>query len=99
MIKRIVKLTFRTEHIEDFKLLFQRMEQKISSFAGCQHLELWQSVKDDRVFFTYSWWENEQSLEEYRHSEFFKTTWANTKIFFDDKPEAWSVNEIFPKNR
>lgn len=91
MIKRIVKLTFKIEHIETFEKLFEEVKEKIRAFPGCQHLELWQSADDERIFFTYSYWEDPSNLEEYRHSDLFQATWKRTKVLFDDRPEAWSV--------
>jgi heme-degrading monooxygenase HmoA len=46
------------------------------------------------VFFTYSYWETEQDLENYRNSELFDTVWSFTKKLFNDKPEAWSVDKL-----
>ncbi len=43
------------------------------------------------VLFTYSHWESEAALETYRHSELFAEVWAATKVLFNAKPEAWSV--------
>ena len=94
MIKRIVKLGFKPNHIEDFKTIFKNSKLKIRGFEGCQYLELWQSKDDPSVFFTYSFWDNEEALNNYRHSAFFKEVWAKTKILFNQKPEAWSVNSV-----
>jgi heme-degrading monooxygenase HmoA len=91
MLKRIVKLTFKTEHIPTFQTLFEETKMNIRGFEGCRHLELWQDANDPRIFFTYSFWENEEHLEAYRHSDLFKATWSRTKILFDDRPQAWSV--------
>jgi hypothetical protein len=33
-------------------------------------------------------------LENYRNSDLFKGVWAETKIKFSDRPEAWSFEEI-----
>ena len=44
---------------------------------------------------TYSHWENEQALENYRLSETFGTIWPKIKLWFAEKPEAWTVNEVF----
>ena len=30
----------------------------------------------------------------YRNSELFKSIWAETKVFFNDKPLAWSVDKV-----
>ncbi|NNC82385.1 MAG: antibiotic biosynthesis monooxygenase [Flavobacteriales bacterium] len=92
MIRRIVKMTFREEHIEDFERLFAEHKDHIRSFNGCLHLELWQDRSDSRIFFTYSHWQTEVHLEAYRHSALFKQVWARTKVLFDERPEAWSVD-------
>ena len=94
MIKRIVKMTFKTAEIETFKAIFEAKKEKIRNFQGCQHLELWQDINEPNVFFTYSFWENPSDLENYRHSELFKSTWKATKVLFDGKPLAWSVKEL-----
>jgi len=46
------------------------------------------------VFFTYSYWDSEKDLNNYRDSQLFKEVWSNTKILFNLKPEAWSVDKI-----
>lgn len=91
MLVRIVKLTFKTENISSFEQVFQKTKQDIRSFKGCNFLELYQEKNSPNVFFTYSYWENEEALDRYRNSDFFKSVWSKTKILFDAKPEAWSV--------
>ena len=94
MIKRIVRMTFQKDKIEDFKKVFEESKAFIRAFEGCHHLELWQQTDQPNVFFTYSMWESEDHLNQYRHSDLFKTTWARTKPLFEDKPSAWSVNGL-----
>jgi len=96
MIVRIVKLTFRTEEIEAFKSIFETSKKSIRKFDGIAHLECLQSKNDPRIFFTYSHWQDETALENYRHSPLFKDTWAKTKALFAEKPEAWS-NELIDR--
>lgn len=91
MIKRIVKMSFMPEKIEAFKAVFSANWQHIKTFEGCSHVELLQDQANPSVFFTYSLWEDENAVENYRQSELFKRVWASTKILFNDKPEAWSV--------
>jgi len=91
MIKRIVKLQFKEEEIENFIKIFATNKSTIPSFEGCQHLELWQDFKDEQTFFTYSIWDTEKCLNLYRKSDFFKEVWSATKTRFASKPEAWSV--------
>jgi len=38
-------------------------------------------------------WKDEASLERYRKSDLFKNTWQATKIYFADRPEAWTTSE------
>ena len=94
MIKRIVKLTFRREETENFIEIFNQSKDKIRARPGCHYLELLRGTRDTNVFFTYSFWDSEEDLNAYRHSELFKTTWAKTKALFGDKPEAWSVDSL-----
>jgi len=91
MITRIVKLTFKEEHISKFKDIWNQSRAKIAGFEGCHFVEMLQSKHSDNICFTYSIWDSEDALNYYRHSELFKNTWAKTKVLFDDKPEAWST--------
>ncbi len=93
MIVRIVKMTFRTEEVDNFTELFNERKSLIRKFEGCNHLELWQEAGKPNVVFTYSIWDSEQHLDHYRFSELFKDTWAKTKALFADKPQAWSVEQ------
>lgn len=92
MITRIVKMKFQSLHIETFQALFERYKQQIRNQEGCFHLKLFQDKHDPRIFFTYSRWENEDFLNQYRHSELFAEVWPATKQLFEAKPEAWTVD-------
>ncbi len=94
MIIRVVKMTFKLEHISDFLNMFEEKQAAIASTEGCLHLELWQDKNDKRVFFTYSHWQSEQFLNQYRDSELFAIVWPMIKQWFDAKAEAWSVAKI-----
>ncbi len=91
MIKRLVKLSFETDKVNDFLEIFESSKKLIRASEGCLHLELLQDTTHPYIFFTLSYWENENALEVYRQSGLFKTTWAKTKILFSDKAQAWSV--------
>ena len=92
MITRFVKLTFKEDKIEDFINIWNNSREKIAGFEGCNFVEMHQALVPDNVCFTHSIWESEDALNKYRHSDLFAITWAKTKILFDDKPEAWSLN-------
>lgn len=94
MIKRIVKMSFKPENVESFKTIFENNWQKIKGFEGCSSVELLQDVNDPSIFFTYSLWQSEEHLNNYRNSDLFNTVWSATKILFNAKPEAWSVKSV-----
>lgn len=94
MIKRIVKMSFQPDKVNDFKAVFSANWKLIAGFEGCSHVELLQDQSQPNVFFTYSIWENESFLEKYRQSELFNTVWSKTKVLFNDKPQAWTVKEL-----
>jgi len=97
MLKRIVKLSIQNNKKTQFIDLFEKNHHLISSFKGCISVELVQDVNANNIFFTYSLWENENALNNYRNSILFKGIWSETKTFFCDKPEAWSLKSITKK--
>jgi quinol monooxygenase YgiN len=94
MIKRIVKMSFQPDKVEDFKAIFKTNWKLIAGFKGCKHVELLQDKLQPNVFFTYSIWEHEDFLNAYRDSELFESVWSKTKVLFNEKPQAWSVDEL-----
>jgi len=94
MIKRIVKMSFHPEKVEDFKKIFETNWQRIKGFEGCSHVELLQDENAPNIFFTYSLWKSEAYLNAYRDSELFARVWGGTKLLFNDRPQAWTVKEI-----
>ncbi len=98
MIKRIVKMEFKSDKIEDFKNLFDKHKTQIRNFEGCEYLELWQDVQNKFIFMTYSYWQTESHLNNYRYSDLFKHVWSQTKVLFDSKPKAWSVDTLHQLN-
>lgn len=87
-------MTFEEEKVRDFLNVFAESKNAIRHFPGCRHLELWRDRSRRNIFFTYSFWESETALENYRNSELFKNTWSRTKVLFAAKPEAWSVEGL-----
>ncbi|WP_179010017.1 putative quinol monooxygenase [Winogradskyella forsetii] len=94
MLVRIVKMSFEPSKIEEFLANFETVKEKIRNFEGCQFLELYRDQNTTNIFFTYSYWDSEEDLNNYRHSELFKGVWAKTKPLFNGKPEAWSVDKL-----
>ena len=94
MITRIVKMTFRNECAKEFESVFTEVSPKISNFKGCTGLQIFKDSKDSRVYFTFSTWKDEKYLENYRQSSLFKDTWQKTKSLFEEKAEAWTVQDL-----
>lgn len=87
-------MSFDPIHIERFLSNFELDKDNIRAFEGCQFLELYRDKHNTNIFFTYSYWQTETHLENYRHSELFKSIWSETKPMFNAKPEAWSVDKL-----
>jgi len=87
-------MSFHEIHIDEFLSNFNLIKERIRNFKGCSFLELYRDKNQPNIFFTYSYWDTEADLENYRNSTLFKEVWANTKSFFNDKPEAWSVDKV-----
>lgn len=91
MITRVVKMTFKPESIQAFKEIFYDSQKLIRAFEGCNRVDLMRDLNNECVFFTLSYWDNEEDLNSYRHSYLFKNTWSKVKPLFSEKAEAWSL--------
>lgn len=87
-------MAFKPENINQFLEIFNKSKLKIANFPGCLALSLYNDINDSHVYYTVSIWENEESLENYRNSELFQSTWSKTKILFNEKPLAFSLKII-----
>ena len=94
MIVRIVCMSFQDDKIETVKEFLDEVRTEIIRVPGCEHLDILQDLDRKNVFFSYSHWQSEQDLENYRKSDFFKKTWARAKVWFIEKPRAWSLNRL-----
>ncbi len=94
MFIRIVKMEFTPEKVSEFLENFETVKERIRNFPGCKHLELYRDKNHDNIFFTYSKWEQESDLENYRNSDLFKNVWKETKPKFAQKAAAWSVDVL-----
>jgi heme-degrading monooxygenase HmoA len=87
-------MSFHKENIPAFMENFELMKNHIRNAPGNRFLELYQDKKNPCILFTYSYWETESDLENYRNSALFDEVWTFTKKLFNDKPEAWSVDKL-----
>ena len=91
---RIVKMEFHEEKVNEFLTNFELVKEKIRSQPGNRLLEMYRDKTNPNIFFTYSYWEKESDLDNYRKTDLFKSVWAKTKALFNAKPMAWSVDKI-----
>ena len=94
MFTRIVKMEFQETKVSTFLDNFESVKSKIRNFPGCAFLELYRDKNNRTIFFTYSRWNEEQDLENYRNSDLFKGVWATTKPMFKSKAQAWSGDTL-----
>lgn len=87
-------MTFAEERCHEFEHTFSVKKQDIKAFEGCVDVELKKDINNPCIYFTLSKWKNENYLNHYRASAFFKETWSNVRKGFTAKPEAWSLSEI-----
>ena len=68
---------------------------KLEIRAECESdaIELLQDYNLPNSFSTYSYWQSEEDLNNYRNSEIFNDVWARTKVLFSEKPIAFSLKQ------
>ena len=98
MFIRIVKMSFFEKEVDGFLNIFEAVKSKIRHFEGCQFLELYRDKNNPSVFFTYSYWNTEADLENYRRSKLFEDVWGQTKKLFNAPAQAWSVDKVVSMN-
>jgi len=94
MIERIVKMEFKSEHIKDFINIFAEVQSDIKACEGCIEVQLYQDETAENILFTISRWDSVKSLDAYRNSKLFQSTWPKVKILFSNKAQAWSLNKL-----
>lgn len=94
MIKRFVKLTLDIEKMDHFMAVLDQNIDKIRASQGCSHLEILSDIHAPGSVWTFSLWDTEEDLNNYRNSTLFKGVWSEFKKCFSGKPEAWSTQTI-----
>lgn len=84
-------MEFAPEHVATFREIFAQHRAKIAAFPGCTALALYQDASQAHVFYTHSRWEGPEALAAYRQSPLFEGIWAETKVLFSGKPQAYSL--------
>ncbi|ACF14489.1 Antibiotic biosynthesis monooxygenase [Chloroherpeton thalassium ATCC 35110] len=94
MIIRLVKMSFQPQESTRFLSLYKQVHPKILSFPGCVSVELLHEVHDEHAYTTYSLWQNNDALEAYRQSDFFKATWTEVRKMLRSKTLAISYRKV-----
>src|SRR5215204_578083 len=94
MLIRVVRMVFQEEKVTEFLAVFNDSKDKIRGFEGCKHMELLQDHNHPHIFMTYSHWESEEHLNNYRKSELFGQVWPATKKLFAAPPVAFSAHQF-----
>ena len=94
MVVRIVKMVFYKNRREDFARISTSLQHKIRKVKGCLQLDLLQDIRHKNIFFSYSLWESEEHLNNYRNSDFFLQTWGKVSRWFKEKAQAWSTTKL-----
>jgi len=84
-------MTFELERSDEFQDFFNEIKDQIVAQPGCFSVKLLRDKEDSGVFFTYSVWDKQSSLDAYRQTELFGMVWPKVKNWFTAKPEAWST--------
>jgi hypothetical protein len=85
---------FKAGYVDEFQAMFNEVKEGIRNQKGCELLELYQDKVDPQRFYTYSYWKDEEALNNYRKSALFQVVWPQTKAMFDQKPIAHSLEKI-----
>lgn len=87
---RTVRMTFRPDAVPDFLALFAATRDRIAAQPGCHGVALWADPRFPNVLTTVSEWADAASLDAYRETDLFRTTWATTRAWFAAPPVAIS---------
>jgi quinol monooxygenase YgiN len=90
LLIRVVRMTFQEDKVPAFLEIFKASRDKIRAFEGCRSVELWQDYHQAHVYSTYSHWDSEEALNNYRKSELFGSVWKPTKALFAEPAQTFS---------
>jgi len=88
-------MTFQEDKLPAFFEHFEGVKWKVVTFQGCHGMKLLRDINNPLIVMTYSIWDSEEALNNYRDSELFGQLWTKIKPWFAAKTEAWSVETHF----
>lgn len=94
MLIRIVRMTFHPDKVDTFRSIFEEAAPRIRAYPGCTHLDLWQDVRHPNILTSHSHWHDGDTLDAYRRSDLFASTWERVKPLFAARPIAHSYQVV-----
>ena len=94
MLIRLVKLEIQPQFAAQFEQFFAAEARGISQWPGCLGVEAYRDRDRPGRFFTRSSWQDQEALEAYRASDFFRGNWKTVKAWFAAPAEAWSTEAL-----
>ena len=93
-------MVFKPEEKERFIQLFYEKQSFIEAFEGCISVDLMVDKRNENALATWSIWQEESFLDQYRQSALFIQTWEEVKPMFSEKARAWSFekHELYDAN-
>jgi len=85
---------FTEAGVEEFLQIFNQHKDAIRNVQGCTHLQLLKDTDDPLTYTTLSYWDNSQSLDNYRKSELFGRVWGSVKTLFSERSQAFSLEKF-----
>ncbi len=96
MIVRIVHMFFRPHALEQLMPLIHRQLRNVMSHPGCLAVKLFRDTSDPDHLCTFSIWEDQEALDDYRQSDHFIEVWSTLKSHFAKPPQAYSFKDRTP---
>ena len=99
-ILRVVRMTLVPSEVDSFKSYFSHIQSEIMAMPGCRSVHLCVDKDAPHRLATFSIWDSEMDLNNYRKSEWFGQIWPQTKAKLERPVEAttyfWDSALTFP---
>jgi len=98
MIVVRVCLTSKEENISALSAVLANDVTNTNAFDGCVRYDVYQGINDECEFILYEEWENQQSFDAYKASDYFKDIGGKIFPLLDGTPDsAYYQAELIPQ--
>lgn len=88
MIVVRVCINAQTEHINTLRTILAGDILETSKFDGCTRFDVYQDIQDESGFILYEEWDNQQSFDAYRESDYFKEIGGKLFPLLEGTPDS-----------